>query len=267
MRQTLEIGGVAITTFESGKRAYDERHNNNPTSLSIFMHWREFVSNRMRRIGYDIVRFPLLRYLKSQEVNVVLDVGANTGQYAKELRELGYDDRIVSFEPLSQPFTELSKKAAADPAMEAVHLALGKEEAEIDINVSENTVSSSFLEMLPEHKEIVPSSGTVKTEKVQVKTLDQVFPDHVQNGDNAFLKIDTQGFERDVIEGATEALAQLKGLQVELTLSPLYTDQPLIEDIIALLRPHGMVPVWIEHGFKDPKTQYLKQVDGIFMKN
>ena len=138
------------------------------------MQWREFVSERMRRIGYDIVRFPTLRYLKSLEVSVVLDVGANSGQYASELRALGYNDRIVSFEPLTQPFKELSKMADEDPAMVAIPLALGKEETNLQINVSENTFSSSFLEMLPVHEEIAPDSVTVATETVQVKTLDAV---------------------------------------------------------------------------------------------
>lgn len=230
------------------------------------MQWREFVSERMRRIGYDIVRFPTLRYLKSLEVSVVLDVGANSGQYASELRALGYNDRIVSFEPLTQPFKELSKMADEDPAMVAIPLALGKEETNLQINVSENTFSSSFLEMLPVHEEIAPDSVTVATETVQVKTLDAVFSEYVLDADNTFLKIDTQGYECAVIEGAEASLSKLKGLQIELSLTPLYANQPLIEDIITLLRPYGLVPVWIEHGFKDPKTQYLKQVDGIFIR-
>ena len=71
------------------------------------MQWREFVSERMRRIGYDIVRFPTLRYLKSLEVSVVLDVGANSGQYASELRALGYNDRIVSFEVVLHELLEI----------------------------------------------------------------------------------------------------------------------------------------------------------------
>lgn len=230
------------------------------------MNWRELVCDRLHRTGYDIVRYPLTRYLLEREINVVLDVGANTGQYAQELRELGYMGRIVSFEPLSEAYEKLSMFASADSAMDTMNVAIGRESAEVEINVSGLDCSSSFLQMLPSHIDINEDYAPVAKETAKVITLDSIFQDHVTTGDCAFLKIDTQGFEREVIEGAQDSLANIVGLQVELTLTPLYSDQPLIEDIILVLRDYGFVPVWLQHGFKDPQTQYLKQVDGFFMR-
>ena len=105
--------------------------------------------NLLRGRGWDIIRWtglqhPLgqrMRLLRHYGVTVVLDVGANEGQYGRELRLAGYKGRIVSFEPMAAPFAKLATAARSDPGWDVVQLALGEANAETEINVSRNSVS------------------------------------------------------------------------------------------------------------------------------
>lgn len=121
---------------------------------------RRFVKNTLRRFiratGYDIVKWhPIAadvaarrRLLDGFGIDVILDVGANAGQFAVSLREsMGYRGEIVSFEPLPDAFAHLRSFAVQDPAWEAHNVALGEADGELTLNVSKNRVSSSFLAM------------------------------------------------------------------------------------------------------------------------
>lgn len=231
------------------------------------MHWRTIAKNRLRSTGYDIVRYPLMRYLSQERVSTVLDVGANRGQYAMEMRRLGFEGNIISFEPIQSAFDRLSKASEGDAAWRVVHTGLGQSSGMVTINVSANTTSSSFLGILPRHTAANSSSAFVDREEVQVQRLDALVEEYCEGGERLFLKIDTQGYEMEVLEGAVGVFGDVVGLQVELSLLPLYEDQPLIEEIVSFLRSHGFVPTWFIPGFKDAATQRLMQVDGLFLKS
>ena len=231
------------------------------------MGYRAVIQDLVRKTGYQVVRFPLMRYFQAEDINVVLDVGANRGQYAQELRKLGYQGSIISFEPVDAAFEQLATVSADDALWTTVHTALGSSDGEVPINVSSNTVSSSILEVNSEHQRVVPESRAVETAVVPVRRLDAVFGNYARPGDRVFLKIDTQGYELEVLRGATGVLEAVSGLQLELSLSTLYEGQPLVEDIIAFLRDHQFAPVWFLPGFKDPETQRLLQVDGLFLRD
>ena len=120
----------------------------------------------VRRAGYDVVRWPGARhgYLRSRilhrlAVEVVLDVGANVGQYGRDLRAFGYHGHIHSFEPMRGPFERLTVTAAADGSWTATRSAVGAESGELSINVAENSISSSLLPMLSRHLDAASGSG------------------------------------------------------------------------------------------------------------
>lgn len=229
----------------------------------------------LHRAGVDLVRSldpsDLLRrrlqLIERYGVNVIFDVGANAGQYGTTMRALGYTGRLVSFEPSTEAFELLARTARRDPLWTVVNVGLGETEATVALNVSGNSQSSSLLGILPTHLSADPESAYVHTEAVRITTLAAAIEEHVSEGDRLFVKVDTQGSERQVLAGAGPRLAQVVGLQVELSLVPLYEGQALMEELIADLRTLGFVPMSIEPDFFHPETGQLLQADGVFFRS
>lgn len=170
----------------------------------------------LRRIGLDLVRrdsyHPLarrMRYVQDFGIDLVLDVGANTGQFAHEMRQAGYKGRIVSFEPLSSAFAALTVAARHDPMWDCRRFALGAEDGTATLSVAGNSQSSSLLPMREAHVEAAPGSGYVAQENIAVRRLDDLWPELAGKAMRPYLKIDVQGFERQVLEGATAAIAHI----------------------------------------------------------
>lgn len=230
------------------------------------MYWRGAVQGCLRRAGYQLVRYPIIRFLDQYKINVVLDVGANRGQYAQQLRRLGYAKRIISFEPLSFAFSQLARKANDDPNWLPVQIALGSKDSSALLYVAGNSVSSSLLPMLPKLIEVAPETLYVGQETVSVKRLDSIFWDYCHLDDKVLLKIDTQGYESAVLEGAAAVLPHIVGLQMEMSLVPLYENEVLAEGLISCARNHGFIPFWFDPGFKDSSSQQLFQIDALFFK-
>lgn len=159
-------------------------------------------------------------FLKSRNIDVVYDVGANAGQFGKYIRDRGYDGRIVSYEPVAGAFEKLASAASRDPKWEIHRLALGDKNGTAQIHVSENTVFSSMLELSALGYAFDKRAHTSRSETVEMKTFDAAVAG-LETG-RAFLKIDTQGFEKQVLEGAANSLHHILGLQVELPIEHLY---------------------------------------------
>jgi len=233
---------------------------------------QKMIKSLFMKLGYDIVRYapsshPLARrkrLLESYEINVLLDVGANTGQYGKQLREIGYKGKIISFEPLSDAYKKLVKNAKDDRSWETFNYALGESEGKVDINVAENSYSSSILEMLPCHVKFEPESQYIGKEEIEITALDLIFYSLCSPEDKLFLKIDTQGFENKVIKGAEQSLRFIDTVQLEMSLIPLYKGELLFNEMCSLLHEKEYRLVSIESGFSDSETGQLLQCDGIF---
>ena len=206
-----------------------------------------------------------MRLLKNYEINLILDAGANIGQYAQNVRSMGYKGRIVSFEPLSSAFTELKNNTDKDPLWEAVNIALGDTDSKKSINISANSRSSSILEMLPLHLNNSPQSKYKGKEIVFVKTLDSIFNKYVKPKDRAFLKIDTQGYEKKIIDGAKKSLKNILGIQMELSLAPLYKGEVIFIDMLNLMGKKGYALASLEPGWSISNGRLL-QTDVIFFK-
>lgn len=227
----------------------------------------EIIAGFLRRHGFLLKRYPLRHLFRQLDCGVVLDVGANAGQYAKELRsECGYGGRIVSFEPMAAAFRALTQAARSDPLWSVHHYGLGSSPGSRTIHIAGNSASSSLLEMLPAHVDGAPQSAFVGEEQVVIKRLDDVFDELCGADDRVMLKVDTQGFELDVLNGAQESLPRVAALELEMSLIPLYEGAPLAEQLVGMLRAAGFVPYWLTQGFRNPRTQQLLQVDGVFVR-
>ncbi len=228
----------------------------------------------LRRLGVDIVRytpdrFPDLRRIeaiRTRRVDLVLDVGANAGQWARLLRRTGYDGRVVSFEPVDGAFAELQRAADADPFWEATQLALSDTDGHATINVSGNSWSSSLLPMAALHAASAPDSRYVATQDVETARLDTLRGKLAGPAARIFAKLDVQGAELAVLRGAAKTLAQVEALEVELSYAELYTGQALLPELVAHLHDAGLDLIGIEPVFADPRSGELLQVDGFFLR-
>lgn len=242
------------------------------------MHPKQLVFERahrlLRRVGLRVERDRAVRdcsrllVLKSEEfrVRTVLDVGANTGQFAKDLRRAGYGGAIVSFEPLSLVHAALTTAASRDPHWHVTaRMALGSSEGESEINISHNLVSSSLLQVKSRSIEAAPVSGFAGHEKVVVKTLDRVVQNETWQPPFA-LKLDTQGFELEVLKGAARTLSLTAIVLVEMSLVPLYRGGAALVDVYSHLEHSGYRCITLTQGFADYDKNEVLQVDGLFVR-
>lgn len=226
----------------------------------------------MNRIGLQVKPYPdadlrrRIKIIHHYGIDTLLDIGAATGEYVEKMRECGYRNRIISFEPLSASFLQLQKKAARDAAWQICNFALGNHDGRAVINVAGNADSSSLLNMLPEHEAGEPHSRYVRKEEIEIKRLDGVFGQYCTRQNKVMLKIDVQGFEKPVLDGAGEILDAVGIIQVEMSLVPLYEKQPLFAEMIDYLAGKGFQLYSLENGFANHHTGQLLQVDGIFVK-
>jgi FkbM family methyltransferase len=199
------------------------------------------------------------------QIDLVVDVGANTGQFAHQCRAGGYNGEIISFEPSAAAHASLLQSAKADPLWNvADRMALGAADGEIEINIAANSYSSSILPMLDSHLSAAPASRYLHKEKVPIRRLDEVL---VPANRNIFLKLDVQGYESQVLAGATQLLAHTLAVQLEMSLLPLYEGEVLMPGICATMTGSGFELWDFEPSFRDSTTGRLLQIDGIFTRS
>jgi FkbM family methyltransferase len=236
---------------------------------------RRAIKQALHRLGVEVTRYTpqasdrakLARLLASHRVDCVFDVGANTGQYADELRDVGYGGRIISFEPQVEAHSVLLRRSRNDALWNvAPAMALGDSDGDTEINVSENSASSSILRMTKRHESCAPASQYIRKEKVPVRRLDSIFTQYVAGSVRPFLKIDTQGYESRVLDGAAGCIAHFIGVQAELSLFELYEGQELFFDVARRLCDAGFALVGLLPGFTDNLNGHLLQVDGLFFR-
>jgi FkbM family methyltransferase len=205
--------------------------------------------------------------LQDRGVDLVVDVGANGGAFGRSVRMWGYSGPLVSFEPVTEAHRRLAAVAAADGRWVAHRFALGAEDGTVTINVAGNDAeSSSVLGMLRTHREAAPQATYIATEEVQQRTLDGLSLELLDGVESPFLKVDVQGYERAVLEGAQHSLSRYSGVALELSFAPLYDGGMLYDEAFDRMREAGLAPVYIEPIFVDPRTGRMLQADALFMR-
>jgi FkbM family methyltransferase len=203
-----------------------------------------------------------LRLLSERKVKVVLDVGANCGQWATQLRGDGYHGTIVSFEPLQSAYQQLQEASRADPAWQVMRTAAGDDAGMRTIHVSANSYSSSLLHATNRSVDAIPETASIRSEPVPVAILDRL---DLPPGP-AMLKIDVQGAELSVLRGARSLLERVELVEIELSLVELYEGQALAPAVCSLLREAGFIPVALDVPFVHPTTGEILQLDGLFAR-
>jgi FkbM family methyltransferase len=242
---------------------------------------KDVVKTALRAAGFELRRIPTVDEHKPAEdkrrrritlmqnhgIDLVLDVGANTGQFGRLLRDLGFRGRIVSFEPLQDTFATLRQLTAHDALWECRKLALGHFDGTALMNVSVNSFSSSFLAVSARNVQIEPGISYVGEEKVNIRRLATILNSVAQPNNKIYLKIDTQGYELNVLNGALGIIDRFPLIQLETAFFEGYETQPVIEEIIGFLRRLRYRIVWIEPGWEDSKTGEMLEADLIFARD
>jgi len=201
-------------------------------------------------------------------IDVILDIGANVGQFAQVLRTGGYHGHIISFEPLSSAHATLVATAASDPLWDvAERCAVGASDGWAEINIAGNSYSSSLLPMLDLHREAAPPSAYQGTEPCRVITLDSYIERTFSDPTTVFgLKIDTQGYESQVLAGLRHNHDRVKVVVCEMSLAPLYAHGPSMSELCRLLAELGYHCIALGPEFEDPRSGELLQTNGVFVK-
>lgn len=237
---------------------------------------KRLVRKTLRLLGIEVHRFDsgatknarLMAALNSWNINTILDVGANEGQFGEELRSCGYAGTIISFEPVSHAHRRLLLRSERDPHWRvAPRIALGATRGIVHLNVAANSVSSSILPMLEAHRKAAPESVYTSNETVQLLPLDEAAAPFLRDrADRILIKIDTQGYEWNVLDGSPEILSRAQAVLIELSIVPLYEKQHLWRDCIARLESLGFTLWALEPVFIDATNGKMLQMDGLFVR-
>lgn len=201
------------------------------------------------------------------QISLVLDIGANVGQYAGRLRQAGWPGRIVSFEPLPEVHAILDAAAGGDPLWRvAPALAVGDHAGTVELHRSAESDMSSALTFRPEMAELLDSARYLGSVEVPMVRLDAVFDDYTGVQDRVFLKSDTQGCDFAVLDGAAAVLSRVIGIQLELAITPVYEGEPGWLEAIGRLDALGFAPVLFIPGYFNRRTARLLSMDGVFIR-
>jgi FkbM family methyltransferase len=203
------------------------------------------TTNKIRKIiqktGLDIHKYRpeinRLEWIKEQNIKTILDVGANVGQFVKEIREVLPDIFIYSFEPLEECFVILNENMKGDKKFEALNFALGEKDEEVLMNHSTYSPSSSILEMAQAHKDLFPHTKEAKPERITIKRFDDIKNLNLEK--EILLKIDTQGYEDRVLRGMSETLKNVKIIIIETSFVELYEGQKLFDGMYEMMKNLG----------------------------
>jgi len=225
----------------------------------------EFV--RIKHRAYQDINSHLKSLLESLAINCVLDVGANRGQFVHGIRKAGYTGRVISFEPLTVCYEYLVQQA--DENWQVLQLALGSENCDRTINITHKNVLSSFLEPNEYSGERFERSANIEeTETVKVVRLDSVLNDLIRDiaEPRLFLKIDTQGFDLEVLKGAEGCLDIIYGLQSEIACRAIYRDMPTHIESLEYIDSLGFEITHIFPLAHDKNDLSLLEFDCVFRK-
>jgi FkbM family methyltransferase len=204
-------------------------------------------------------------WLRELGIATVLDVGANTGQFALAARRAFPAAEIVSVEPLAECYATLTRRLRGLPRTRALNVALGESPGSARFERNEYTPSSSFLPLGEAHRASFPFARATTEVEVPIDTLDAVVA-RLGLPTPLLIKIDVQGYEDRVLRGATAALRTASALIVETSFVPLYEGQLCHDGICALLSEHGFRYAGCLDQLVEPGSARILSADSVFLR-
>ena len=222
----------------------------------------------LKKSGVNLARYKLYdkKWIIDSNINTVIDIGANIGEFTILYSVLFGKADIYAFEPLPDCFLELKRKTQKIPRIQIYNIGLGNEEILQEIYKSDWHPASSFLDMSSLHKENYPHSANHKKINVKIDKLDNVLKDKSLN-DNILIKLDVQGFEAEVIKGGMAVFKKAKIVITEVSFVELYENEPMFDGIYLLLTSLGFEYCGSLKQSTDKRNQSYLQADCIFINN
>ncbi len=214
---------------------------------------KKILQNIIHGLGYDLYRYPeacerlmphLLMLLPLRRIDTIIDVGANVGQFAAQIRALSPEVQIHSVEPNPVVYQALANQAARDNRWAAHECALGRTSGKVTLNIFSSSDFSSCLSAnefgIKRFKDSLKVASAVE---VDLRTLDELVAalPATSVGTRLLLKLDTQGFDMEVLHGATTVLECVQVVVTEASLSPLYQGAPLFPEVLEFMKSKGFV--------------------------
>lgn len=207
----------------------------------------------------------IFKWLQQLNIRTIIDVGAHKGEFARQFHRLFPHASIYSFEPLSEMYKELKRNLKDVPGFQAFNYAVGEIVGEKRIHHHQYSQSSSILEMSDIHKKAFPFTAQETVESIHINTLDNLLSD-LSLRKNILLKIDVQGYENSVLNGAENTLRQVKAIIVEMSYVELYKGQSLFHDIYQRLYSKNFIYRGCLLELKNPQDGTPLQQDSIFIR-
>lgn len=236
--------------------------------------YKKIIKNIFKKFGLEIKKynpqddfnFLITRCIKKFQIDCFWDVGANIGQTGESIRKHGYTGNILSFEPQEEAYKKLLKNSFNDPKWKIYEKCGLGQNGFKKINISKNSVSSSFLEMENLHIDKNPESKFIKKEEVKIISLNEVFNKEKNSFKKNFLKIDTQGYEKEVLDSGENILDNFIGISCEISVQPLYKNEARFLDIINCLNTKGFEIYSIHNSYYEIDFGQTFSVDIVFIK-
>lgn len=249
-------------------------NSNITTKAGRVKYFRRKARRFVNTLGLDVERWPhsnsldhlISEVLLKYQIDAVIDVGANVGDWSRTIRRLGYAGFILSVEPVAGPFEELRRRSAGDHKWVVVNRAVGSREGQVEMRVARSSTTSSLLPAAQEYVERYEGSRTIGTQAIQMMTLDTLVNELPASSQRILLKIDTQGYDMHVLDGATAALNQVVALQMEVSLVANYDGASNdIDAVMGRTRELGFVPSGFYPIERDLLLR-LTEMDGVFVR-
>jgi FkbM family methyltransferase len=240
------------------------------------MSWKKSLRQMIRRTGYDVARYRprddgyirLVEALNRRSIPMLLDVGANSGQFAQALLRAGFAGNITSFEPVAEAHAALVQSAAGEARWRVFErCGLGDEAGSISINVSANSQVSSMLALRDDAEEAATGASYVSAQQVPIFRLDQVIDRAAPAQGPLALKMDVQGFETKVLAGASACMNRIDLIATEMSLAPMYEDETLFRDLYDHICSLGFRCIGLSPAYIHQKTLEVMHLDGVFVRS
>ncbi len=221
----------------------------------------------METLDSFLLRSHLQTQLNRHAVTTVLDIGAHEGGFLCSLIRCGYNGAVVCFEPTASSYNILKKNFSHIPKVQFCQLAVGKTDSRATIKTYQSSVFNSMLEPTQNTNQSFGGAlNDASIQEVQVVTLQTFFRECQIDAKRSWLKIDVQGMEAAVLEGAGELLREIAGVLVEGAFDPLYQNAITIPEVVQLLGKCGLTLAGM-YAVNRPSDGFVKEYDCLFSRS
>ncbi len=214
---------------------------------------------------FSIASYKLIHMIRSEQIDpeLIIDVGANKGQFGITAASIFPKSSVYSFEPDPDVFAVLVENTCTYKNIKCFQTALGSEEGEIEFNRNSYSLSSSILPLTEKHLSAFPKAIEKEVIKISLTTLDKISAEFDLTK-TVLLKLDVQGYEKMVLEGGRETLKKIDYVVLEASFKPLYEGEMLFSECLAVMQDYGFEIITPIGYLKDPRTEKILQMDLLF---